>query len=221
MEISVVVTNYNYGHYISRCIRSLLDQSMNQHKLKYEIIVVDDKSTDNSLKILNAFEDKIKVVKLELNTGLASAANAGIRQAQGRLIVRVDADDYVHPDFLKLFITANEQLGKEYDVFSMDYLEVDTLGNEISRKDASLFPIACGLAMKQEVFYLVGGYTEGLRINEDLDLYKKIISLNKPNKQVHLAGEKQTLGSRGIYNINMPLYRYVKHGISLTDRIFR
>jgi glycosyltransferase involved in cell wall biosynthesis len=188
--------------------------------LKYEIIVVDDKSTDGSVKILNAFDDKIKLIKLEENLGLASAANAGIKQAQGRLIVRVDADDYVHEDFLKLFIIANEQLGNEYDVFSMDYLEVDNLGNMISRKDATIYPIACGLAIKQEVFYLIGGYTEGLRINEDLDLYNKILSLNK-SIGAHKINKKNKLGAKNIYNLNIPLYRYVKHGTSLTDRIFR
>jgi hypothetical protein len=220
MEISVVVTNYNYGHYISRCIRSLLDQSISKQNLLYEIIVVDDKSTDDSLKILNAFDDKIKIIKLKANLGLASAANAGIKQAQGRLIVRVDADDYVHADFLKLFVIANEQLGHEHDVFSMDYLEVDNLGLIISRKDASKNPIACGLAMKQEVFYLVDGYTEGLRINEDLNLYKKILQLNESHGKSR-ENNKKNLGAQGIYNINMPLYRYVKHGTSLTDRIFR
>ena len=55
MEISVIVTSYNYDLYIETCLRSLINQSFN--KEKYEIIVVDDCSTDNTKKILDYFKD--------------------------------------------------------------------------------------------------------------------------------------------------------------------
>ncbi len=58
MDISVIVTNYNYGKLIRRCLRSLFNQSL--EKSKYEIIVVDDASTDNSLNYIRPFEKKKK-----------------------------------------------------------------------------------------------------------------------------------------------------------------
>jgi glycosyltransferase involved in cell wall biosynthesis len=103
MDISVIVTNFNYDRYLARCLRSLVAQSLSSSN--YEIVLVDDASTDNSLEVASTFKEQIKIFRLTHNQGLASAANEGFRNSQGRLIVRVDADDYVHPEFLKVLVT--------------------------------------------------------------------------------------------------------------------
>jgi len=99
MEIYVVVTNYNYGRYLGRCLRSLFAQSVERDK--FEIIVVDDASTDDSSSILETFRENIRTTFNQTNRGLAYSANNGILMARGRYVVRVDADDYVHRDFIK------------------------------------------------------------------------------------------------------------------------
>jgi glycosyltransferase involved in cell wall biosynthesis len=197
----VIVTNYNYENYIGRCLRSLVSQTL--PKSQFEIICVDDASTDDSRTIISAFGKDVKLIYLEKNLGLASAANIGLRSAVGRLIVRVDADDYVHPEFLHTLVLANEILGAEFDAFALDYLEVDELGRILHLRNSLEFPIACAIAFKMEVLMAVGAYRDGMRIFEEKDLLARF-------------------GSSGfkMKHIELPLYRYVKHSKSLTTGVF-
>ena len=202
MEISVIVTNYNYANYIGRCLRSLLSQTIN-HSL-FEIICVDDASTDDSKEIISTFTNEIKMVFLEKNVGLASAVNIGLKSAVGRLIVRVDADDFVHPEFLRILVLSNELLGSDYDAFALDYIEVDEKGKTLKVSNASEAPIACAIAFKMEALMAIGAYKEGLRIFEERELLERFNQKGFKMKNVHL-----------------PLYRYVKHSSSLTTGVFK
>jgi glycosyltransferase involved in cell wall biosynthesis len=202
MDISVIVTNFNYDRYLARCLRSLVAQSLSSSN--YEIVLVDDASTDNSLEVASTFKEQIKIFRLTHNQGLASAANEGFRNSQGRLIVRVDADDYVHPEFLKVLVTSNELLGDQYDAFSLDYENVDEDGNVLNIRSSNEFPIGCAIAFKNEALQALGAYKDGLRIFEEKELMKRFI-----------ASEMK------LHNISLPLYRYVQHSSSLTRRTFK
>ena len=90
-DVSIIITNYNYSRYIARCVRSCLKQK----NVNVEVIVVDDKSTDNSADALSPFLDDIRIIKNKKNLGVAASANKGIKAAKGQFIIRVDADDYV------------------------------------------------------------------------------------------------------------------------------
>lgn len=93
MEISVIVPVYNKAKYLNRCIDSLVEQSFDH----IEVILVDDGSIDNSFEICNAYaksDARVRVIKKE-NGGASSARNVGIREARGRYLMFVDADDYV------------------------------------------------------------------------------------------------------------------------------
>ena len=210
MEISVIVTNYNYEKYIARCIRSLLNQSLD-HSM-YEIVVVDDASTDNSKDIIESFlknkrrEGKkeeeggiIEFIGLSENQGLASSANLGFKHCTGRLVVRVDSDDYVHPNFLETFVIASDLMSLDFEAFACDYIEVDNEGREIRRVCAKHEPIACGIAFNHDTLSNLGAYKDGLRIWEDRELMSRFDSSN-----------------RQIQYIGLPLYRYRKHPTSLT-----
>lgn len=94
--VSVVVDNYNYARYLSQAIDSALNQSYEN----FEVIVVDDGSTDNSKEIMRSYEDKIISIYKE-NGGQASAFNAGFSRAAGQIICLLDPDDYFHPDKLR------------------------------------------------------------------------------------------------------------------------
>ncbi len=86
--VSVIITNYNYGHYLEEAIDSVLNQSY----ANLEIIVVDDGSIDNSKNIINSYGDKIISI-FKKNGGQASAINAGFAVSQGDIICFLDADD--------------------------------------------------------------------------------------------------------------------------------
>ena len=89
---SIIITNYNYGKFLSRAIDSALQQT---YPMK-EIIVVDDGSTDNSRHIINGYGDQIIAV-FQKNRGVTSATNAGFFASRGEIIFLLDADDIFSP----------------------------------------------------------------------------------------------------------------------------
>ena len=98
MKISVIITVYNYEKFIRETIESVLIQDCVK-----EIIAVDDGSTDNSLKILTEYKDKIKIIS-KTNGGQLSAFNEGFKYAGGDIIHFLDADDVLYPNFYKNII---------------------------------------------------------------------------------------------------------------------
>ena len=95
--ISVIITAYNAEKTIEKCLNSILDTKYND----YEIILVNDGSTDNTDKIIELFaSDKIKYYKKE-NTGVADSRNFGIDKAKGDYITFVDSDDYVSSNYFE------------------------------------------------------------------------------------------------------------------------
>ena len=95
--ISVIINAYNAEKTIEKCLNSILDTKYND----YEIILVNDGSTDNTDKIIELFaSDKIKYYKKE-NTGVADSRNFGIDKAKGDYITFVDSDDYVSSNYFE------------------------------------------------------------------------------------------------------------------------
>ena len=89
-RVSVVMSVFNGEQYVAEAIQSILDQTYDQ----FEFIIVDNKSTDETLNIIHSFSDsRIKVISNEANLGQTSALNVGILSSCGRLIARMDADD--------------------------------------------------------------------------------------------------------------------------------
>ena len=122
VSISIIVPVYNRELYIGRCLRSLLDQSL--ERSKYEIIVIDDGSTDKTSTVLNAFKEEIKLIKNFKNKGLPFSLNKGIKNAKGRFVVRVDSDDYVNKEFLK-FLEMYLLHNNDIQAVASDYYLVD------------------------------------------------------------------------------------------------
>lgn len=93
MLLSIIVPSYNVEKYIGKCIKSLLTQE----EIKYEIIIVNDGSTDSTLRIAKEFNkeyDNVVLINQE-NKGLGGARNTGIKNARGKYITFVDSDDYL------------------------------------------------------------------------------------------------------------------------------
>lgn len=193
--VSLIITTYNYAQYVERAIRSAMDQTLGEND--YEVIVVNDCSTDNTKEVLDNFSSEIRVFHLEENLGLAGARNFGIKKAKGQFIEFLDADDYIHKDLLrvqKLFLEENNTL----DAVSVDYYLVDERGKHIKHVNAEGNPIACGIMFRKDFLYNIGLYDEGFRAREEEDL--RIRWKEKYN----------------IYNVILPLYRYRMHESNLT-----
>ena len=113
MLATIIITNHNYGKYMGACIRSCLNQTL--HSDLYEVIVVDDCSKDHSLKVINEYLGNyanLKLIKNKKNIGVAASSNKAIKQAKGRYVMRVDADDYINIETLRIltyFLSKNPE----------------------------------------------------------------------------------------------------------------
>lgn len=100
IDVSVIVTVYNIERYIGECLDSLLDQE----EINYEVICVDDASTDRSYEILCDYQQRdsrIKVIHNSQNMGLSSARNVGFKEAVGEFLYNIDGDDLLKQGALK------------------------------------------------------------------------------------------------------------------------
>lgn len=91
--VSIVIPVHNGEKYIKESINSCLEQTYKN----IEIIVVDDKSEDNTLNILKSYGNRITVISVEKQNGLGNVINIGIRKSKGKYIARMDADDIMYP----------------------------------------------------------------------------------------------------------------------------
>ena len=121
ISVSFVLPVYNVETYLCQCLDSILVQSLND----YEIILVNDGSTDGSLSLCLEYERKYKFVHVinQPNQGVSAARNAGIKHAKGKYICFLDADDYYISDFSKSFFDLCEM--NELDIIRGLYCVVE------------------------------------------------------------------------------------------------
>jgi GT2 family glycosyltransferase len=104
-EISVVVTNYNYGQYLQEAIDSVLNQTYPAIKL----YIIDDASTDNSHQLLKQYTDKAVIIKHNKNKGIVYARNEAFDLCNTKYILFLDADDWLDTDYVKTLFEAAEK----------------------------------------------------------------------------------------------------------------
>jgi glycosyltransferase involved in cell wall biosynthesis len=196
--VSVIVAAHNEERFIGRCLRSLVAQQFPRDK--YDVIVVDDGSTDKTETILDTFADEVKVLRNQENLGLPASLNKAITSTRSKFVVRVDADDYVNAAFLEvlyLFLAENPQ----FDAAACDYLLVDDREEVIGRRDAMKEPIACGIMFRTEQLIDIGLYDETFLRHEDRDLRVRF------------------LDRYSIHHVPLPLYRYRRHEENITNDV--
>ena len=118
MKLSILIAAYNVEKFITQCIDSCHDEELVSF---YEIVVVNDGSTDETKKILDSFEYKFKNIKVinKLNEGLGAARNTGLDYALGEYVWMIDGDDFLEPNAIsKILLNINEH---SYDVFAFNY----------------------------------------------------------------------------------------------------
>jgi glycosyltransferase involved in cell wall biosynthesis len=193
---SILITAYNVERYIGRAVRSALNQSMD--KSFYEIIVVNDCSTDRTRFALEVFENDIRLFNNDSRLGLPASLNHCIRKAKGQFVVRIDGDDYVHQDFLKV-LELHLRLNEHMDAVACDYLLVDDDGVVLGRGHVDRDPIACGIMFRIEQLIDIGLYDEEFLCLEDEDLRARFLK------------------KYAIHQLKLPLYRYRRHKDNMTN----
>lgn len=204
-KVTVYITNYNYGKYLDRAVNSVLEQTFQD----YELLIIDDGSTDGSKEIIGKYQDLKNVfVIFQSNKGLNATNNVALKMARGKYIMRLDADDYLDPHALEIMVSKMEKSADLALVFP-DYYEVDHNGeiiNHIRRhnfdNDVTLYDQpahgACTM-FRKKILDEVGGYDESVRKQDGYDIWLKIIEHYR------------------ISNINLPLFYYRQHQNSITQ----
>jgi len=210
--VTVYILNYNYAAYLKGCIDSVLLQSYGN----CEIFVIDDGSTDKSKEILSEYagDDRLSVI-FQDNIGLIRSISKAFLMANGKYIVRVDADDWIAPNFIEKLVARIDDDENIAMVFP-DYYEVDESGHLLHRIKRHDFATevtlldqpahgACTLTRKS-AYFDVGGHNQKLQCQDGVDIW---LALTEKYK---------------VANLKEPLFYYRKHSRSLTtnhDKILR
>ena len=106
--ITVYITNYNYAKYLEKSIKSVLSQSYKN----FELIIIDDGSTDKSKKIIEKFRKKKDKDSFSKNKGLNLTNNVALKLSKGKYITRLDADDWLDENFLQVMVNQIKKILK-------------------------------------------------------------------------------------------------------------
>lgn len=197
--VSVVVANYNGSKYIRRYMKSLFETDY----ANFEIVFVDDGSTDDSLAVLKdnfGMDPRLRIVRHEANSGLAIARNTGIRASQGEIVAFLDTDIEVDRNWLRALVSCLSQdekiavaMSKTMDMYDRDRIQcvgqilIPHLGwtflrgygeTDKGQYDHSTDVFAClnAAAVKKSAFYKVGMIDEHMTyLWEDLDFEWRIL----------------------------------------------
>lgn len=191
--ISVIIPLYNK----ERQIRATLESVLRQSYTDYEIVVVDDGSTDGSAAVVESVHDaRLRLIRQE-NGGVSAARNRGIRESRGEYVAFLDADDLWDPDFLKTLQHLAERYPDcsvyacNYDFVSPDgshhptiirHLpftgELGILSNYFEVASCSHPPIcSISLMVKKEAMQAIGGFPLGIKWGEDLLTWARLACL--------------------------------------------
>ena len=121
-DLSIILPVYNVSKYLNRCLESIISQNTN---ITYEIICVNDGSTDNSLEILKKYskiDKRIKIIS-QKNQGLSAARNTGINESQGKYLMFVDSDDYISETCVEKLM--REAYSSNYTLVKAGYIEIN------------------------------------------------------------------------------------------------
>ena len=181
--VTVVIPAFNEEKYIKQAIESILAQTYSN----WEMLIVDDASTDSTLRIARGFQDsRIRIVTNSINKGAGAAQNRGFTSARGSLIAILAADDIAYPERLQTqakYMSEHPNIG----VLSTGYAVINELGEKVKdvqfhidplqAKWKLLFgnPVAAPTVMfRAKIIVECGMYDESLRYGEDMEYWGRI-----------------------------------------------
>jgi glycosyltransferase involved in cell wall biosynthesis len=214
MVFSILMANYNNSAFIQEAVYSVIDQTFQD----WELLIIDDASTDNSISIIKEIASKdgrIRVLLHDTNKGIGYSKRELVAESRGEVFGFLDPDDYLSPKALEVMVDAHRAMPDTGLIYST-LIHVDYKGNEIGVSsynkpvpEGTTFMSSGGIShfctIKRSFYNLTEGINPLLRIAEDQDLYMKLEEV----APVHF--------------VNLPLYYYRSHSgaISLNGNITR
>lgn len=194
--IGVVIRTYNSAKTVCKSIDSVFNQTLD--KDLYEIVVVDDESSDNTVDLIEKkYGAKIKIIK-QKHSGPAKTTNNGIKKCDGEYVTMLDSDDFFETDALKKMYEVFKK-DKSTDFAYCDYFEISNgRKKRVSLKNNIFKTLGCGIIFKKELFSELGFYEPKLIFSE----YDFLMKLLKKRKRAA--------------HIPFPLYNYQRNNASLT-----
>ncbi len=203
-KISVIIPLYNAEKYLSQALESVLIQQPHP----YEIIVVDDCSTDGSVEVAEKFTDKVTLIRRDSNKGCGAARNLGIKHATGDFLAFLDADD----------LWSNNKLITQL-TFLLDNPDADIVFGQVEqfispelssdhknklRAELTKMPgfLAGGMLIRNETFTRVGLFDEKLELGEFIDWYSRAKDIGL---KIHVSDD--VVLKRRIHTNNMGVYK--------------
>ncbi len=182
--VSIIIPNYNHARYVGDAIHSVLSQT---HP-GFEIIVVDDGSTDDSRQVIGEFGEKVRAIYKD-NAGLSAARNTGIEAAQGDYIGVLDADDMYEPRFIEILLGCLEE-APDADGIHCGYRFVDHQNQPLPQVEARDVPpgelfqalvdgnflVPESMFLRRHCYDQAGLFDISLTALEDLDMWLRVSS---------------------------------------------
>ena len=233
--ISVVIPAYNEEKYISNCLDSIVRQESAQN---LEVIVVDNNSTDNTLKVIQKFRDRLNLkIVIEKKKGRGAARNRGFHTAAGDIILSTEADTRVPPDWVEelssKLIDKNVVAVTGPCKFEDCFLSVKIIMNQFQPFGMVLYRVLFGyywlsgfnFAIKKSAYLKSGGFNPELNTFDDIELGEKIKRFGKVvfirNTPVIVSGRRFKKGLfKGLSSYFKPFIEYSlfhKKSVSLDD----
>ena len=221
MKLSIIVPVYNMAAdgKLEYCLESLVNQTITD----YEIIAVDDCSTDNSLEILRQYEakypDKFKVIASPINKKQGGAKNLGLNVAKGEWIGFIDSDDWITPDYYEKLLNKAEETGA--DMVGCNYHLTNEHSMKIGQVVPNNKPEQAGILTKEKYQSLIldGGSLV-------VKIYRRGIIFDYPNRfpegifyEDNAISNSWMLRAKHFEYIQEPMYYYYQHNASTVHTI--
>jgi len=209
--ISIIIPAYNEEKLIGLCLSSLQNQNFNKNN--YEIIVINNASTDNTAQIVQNFE--VKLIN-EPKKGVVFAIKRGFLEAKGRIIAITEADTMVPPDWLSKIYMAFQNNPDVVLVGGRSVIKPDNhltiiadiflnyMGGKILRRSS-----ACNFAIRRDIYFRIGGVYEKINFNYETELF---LRAKKEGKTVFLWDNPVVTSSRHFEGIEG--YKYCIRGVT-------
>ena len=178
--ISIIVATYNSEKFLEKCLQSIIDQSYQN----FEIIIVDNKSTDKTLGIIKKYEKFIDIWISEADNGIFHAMNKGIKISKGKIISILNSDDYFYSNALKTIVkyfNSNSNIDFVFGTVKKNKVFSGFKPQKIRWK-FNIYPShSVGFFIKKKIHDKIGLYNLKYKHSNDYDFFYRLIVKNKIN----------------------------------------